>query len=46
MTGTLIEIGNGKRAAQDIEKIFESEKREEAGFTAPAKGLFLKDVIY
>jgi len=46
MTGTLIEIGNGKRVIESINEIFETGKRELAGYTVPAKGLFLKEVIY
>ncbi len=46
MTGTLIEIGNEKRGAESINNIYASGKREEAGFTAPAHGLVLTDVIY
>ena len=46
MTGTLLEIGTGDRAADDIERIFASQNRAEAGFTAPAKGLCLTEVRY
>ena len=46
MVGTLLEIGLGKRNAEEIPAIFESRKRENAGETAPAKGLFLTEVRY
>ena len=46
MVGTLLEIGLGKRNAEEIPAIFESRKREIAGETAPAKGLFLTEVRY
>lgn len=46
MTGTLIEIGIGKRLPEDINRIFESGKRSDAGFTVPAKGLILTNVCY
>ncbi len=46
IVGTLIEIGNGSREADSIEKVFESNKRENAGFTAPANGLFLWNIKY
>ena len=46
MTGTLLEIGAGDRSADDIERIFASQNRAEAGFTAPAKGLCLTEVRY
>ncbi len=46
IVGTLIEIGQGEREAEEITKIIEAASREEAGFTAPSKGLTLMDVQY
>jgi len=46
MTGTLLEIGRGDRSPEDIERIFASASRAEAGFTAPARGLCLWSVEY
>ena len=46
MVGCLIEIGEGKRKVQDIITILKSEDRTKAGKTAPACGLYLKDVYY
>jgi len=46
MVGTLLEIAAGERPASDIEVILESKDRQKAGFTAPAQGLFLKEVEY
>ena len=46
LTGTLIEIGQGKKTADSIIKILDSKDRQLAGFTAPAKGLCLTKVIY
>lgn len=46
MTGTLIEIGEGKRKTQTILDIFETKNREIAGFTAPPYGLYLMKVFY
>jgi len=46
MVGTLIEIGRGERDANIIGHIFEKKIREEAGFTVPAKGLFMIEVNY
>ena len=46
MTGTLIEVGLGKRKPEDIKRIFEGRKRESAGFLAPAHGLALVEVEY
>ncbi len=44
--GTLVEIGRGKMKASDLRKILNSKDRREAGPTAPAQGLFLKEVKY
>lgn len=46
LTGTLIEIGNGTRDINSINSLFDSKNRADAGFTAPAHGLFLEKVIY
>lgn len=46
MVGTLVEIGLGKRSAQEIPHILESRKRENAGIMAPANGLYLVEVQY
>lgn len=46
LTGTLIEVGLGKRKPEEMEAIIEAKNREEAGFTAPAQGLCLKSVSY
>lgn len=46
LTGTLLEVGEGKRDWQDIPAVLESKDREKAGFLAPAKGLALMEVIY
>ena len=46
LTGTLLEIGALERPADDMERIFRSRSRAEAGFTAPAKGLCLMSVRY
>jgi tRNA pseudouridine38-40 synthase len=44
--GTLVEIGKGRMKAAEIRKILKSKNRKEAGPTAPAQGLFLKEVKY
>lgn len=46
LTGTLIEVGNGKKKVEDIEQALISKKRMDAGFMAPACGLTLIDVYY
>ncbi len=44
--GTLIEIATGRRAVDDIPRIIRSRDRKQAGYTAPACGLFLTGVAY
>lgn len=44
--GTLIEVGFGKRKPEDVKRIIEAKDRKEAGYLAPAKGLFLEEVFY
>ena len=44
--GTLIEVGKGKMSAVEFRRILESKERSKAGPTAPAQGLFLKEVKY
>ncbi|MCX7816441.1 MAG: tRNA pseudouridine(38-40) synthase TruA [Syntrophales bacterium] len=46
ITGTLVEVGRGKMPPDDIPIILAARNRTKAGPTAPAKGLFLKEVIY
>ncbi len=46
MVGTLLDIASGRLAADEIPVIFEQNKRDAAGTTAPAKGLTLQDVFY
>lgn len=46
LTGTLLEVGLGERNAEDMPAILASHSRANAGFTAPAQGLFLWDVTY
>ena len=46
LTGTLIEVGEGKRSASEMESILQAGSREAAGFTAPSRGLFLREVYY
>ncbi len=44
--GTLLDVGLEKMTTNDFKKIFESKDRNLAGATAPAHGLFLKQVKY
>ena len=46
LTGTLIEIGTGKKRVEELPHIFESKNRFLAGFMAPAHGLALVEVDY
>lgn len=46
MVGTLVEIGRGRFAADDVEKILASRDRRRAGPTAPAQGLTLMRIFY
>jgi len=46
IVGTLVEIGKGRRNGAEFRKILESKDRRKAGPTAPAQGLFLKEVKY
>lgn len=46
ITGTLIEVGRGKTSPENITSIIESLDRNEAGVTAPAKGLTLVKINY
>ncbi len=46
MTGTLVEVGQGKRSPGDISEIINAGNRQMAGHTAPASGLYLAEVFY
>lgn len=46
LTGTLLEVGWGKREPEGMAALLEARDRSMAGFTAPAKGLCLMRVDY
>ncbi len=46
LTGTLVEIGKGRRPVEDIVLILALKDRSKAGISAPAQGLFLVNVEY
>lgn len=46
LTGTLIEVGLKKREPEEMTNILEGRRRQLAGFTAPAQGLALMQVLY
>jgi len=46
IVGTLLDVGQGRRQVEEMESIFASGLRSEAGKSAPANGLFLSNVRY
>lgn len=46
MTGTLLEVGFGKRTPESMVELLEARDRKKAGYTAPAQGLCLIQVDY
>ncbi|MBI4633170.1 MAG: tRNA pseudouridine(38-40) synthase TruA [Deltaproteobacteria bacterium] len=46
IVGTLIDVGRGKRLSDEIPGLIAAKDRRRAGMTAPAQGLFLKEVKY
>ena len=46
MVGTLVDVGQGRFAPPDIDRLLQSGDRKEAGSTAPACGLCLIQVVY
>ena len=46
LVGTFVEVGKGKIDSEEFQKILDSRDRKKAGPTAPAHGLFLKEVKY
>ena len=46
ISGTLLEVGMGKIAPDEIKNIIDSKDRQKAGKTLPAHGLYLVEVLY
>lgn len=46
LTGTLLEVGQGIRRAEEMQEILKSKERQNAGPLVPAQGLALMQVIY
>jgi tRNA pseudouridine38-40 synthase len=46
LVGTMIELGGGRRSADDFEELLRGAPRERAGETAPPHGLYLASVRY
>ena len=46
LTGTLVDIGHGKFAPEDLTRIFEAKDRTQAGQTLAGDGLYFMEAIY
>lgn len=46
IVGTMINIGLGKMSVEDLHTIIQSKNRSEAGYSVPAHGLYLTEVVY
>jgi tRNA pseudouridine38-40 synthase len=46
IVGTLVEIGSKKKTLEDLHQIIANKKRSEAGYSVPARGLFLTKIEY
>lgn len=46
MTGTLLEVGYGKRTPESMVDLLDARDRSQAGFTVPAQGLCMMKVDY
>ena len=46
IVGTLVEVGQGRRRADEVGQILDAKDRRLAGRTAPPQGLVLVDVVY
>ncbi len=46
IVGTLLEIGCDKLQVNDLHRIIESKNRSDAGYSVPAKALFLTKIVY
>lgn len=46
IVGTMVDIGFGKKSLEDFENIILARDRSMAGFSAPAKGLYLTAIDY
>ena len=46
LTGTLIEVGTGRRTPDSMSNLLEAKDRAAAGYTAPPQGLCLMEVYY
>jgi tRNA pseudouridine38-40 synthase len=46
ITGTLVDVGKGKISILEFRNIIEAKNRGDAGYSVPAKGLFLEKIKY
>ena len=46
IVGTLVEVGQGKRQPESLTDLIEKRDRANAGHTAPAEGLYLKEIYF
>lgn len=46
ITGTLVDVGLGKRTPRSVEAAIHSKDRQQSGHTAPPQGLYLVEVYY
>ncbi|MBL7960355.1 hypothetical protein JNL27_08945 [bacterium] len=46
IVGTFVNLGRGRITYDDLLSIMEKEDRRVAGFSAPAEGLCLEEVVY
>jgi tRNA pseudouridine38-40 synthase len=46
LTGTMLEVGTGRRTRADFEALLEGAERKQAGETAPAHGLYFARASY
>jgi tRNA pseudouridine38-40 synthase len=46
IVGTLVDIGRGRHALEEMQRILASGNRTEAGASAPAQGLYLCRIVY
>ena len=46
LTGTLLEVGTYQRTPETVRDALDTKDRSSAGFLAPARGLFLREVRY
>ncbi len=46
LVGTFVQLGRGRIPSDEFKNILESQDRRKAGYTAPAHGLVLEEVLY